>query len=91
MQQLKRIFLSQNNISSLENGDLNVVPTLQEVSMDNNHLNSIDKNALKGLQLRKLFLNNNSFHYLPEGIFDGWDTDQIFSIDLAGKCGVGLE
>lgn len=85
LQKLKRIFLSQNNISSLDNGDLNVVSTLQEVSIDNNQLNSINKHALRGLQLRKLFLNNNSFHYLPEGIFEGWDTEKIFSIDLAGN------
>jgi len=83
MQKLKRLFLSQNNISSLEAGDISIVPTLQEVSLDNNQMSSIDKNALKGLQLRKLFLNNNSFHYLPEGIFDGWDTELIFSVDLA--------
>jgi len=83
MQNLKRLFLSQNNISVLENGDLNIVPTLQEVSLDNNQLNSIDKNALKGLQLRKLFLNNNNFHYLPEGLFDGWNTESIFSVDLS--------
>lgn len=85
LQNLKRIFLSQNNITSLENGDLNIVPSLQEASLDNNQLTSINRHALKGLQLRKLFLNNNSFHYLPEGIFEGWDTQQIFAVDLAGN------
>jgi len=83
MQKLRRIFLSQNNLSSLENGDLNVVSTLKEVSMDHNQLSTVDKDALKGIQLQKLFLDHNNFHYLPEGIFDGWDTEQIFSVDLS--------
>lgn len=47
MQMLKRVFLSQNNLSSLENGDLNVVPALKEVSMDHNQLSTVDKDALK--------------------------------------------
>ncbi|KAI6225311.1 hypothetical protein M3Y99_01352500 [Aphelenchoides fujianensis] len=83
MTKLKSIYLSRNNISSLQSGDLNVIPTLQEVSMDNNQLTSIDKDALKGLQLKKLFLNNNRFYYLPEGIFEGWNTEVIYSVDLA--------
>ena len=52
--------------------------------MDYNQLTNIDKDALRGLQLRKLFLNNNQFHYLPDGIFEGWNTANIYSIDLAG-------
>ncbi|KAI6214687.1 hypothetical protein M3Y94_00298100 [Aphelenchoides besseyi] len=83
MKRLKSVFLSRNNISVLQNGDLNVISSLKEVSIDHNQLTSIDKNALKGLQLRKLFLNNNRFYYLPEGIFEGWNTENIYSVDLA--------
>ncbi|CAD5216785.1 unnamed protein product [Bursaphelenchus okinawaensis] len=80
---LKSLFLTWNQISVLKNGELNVIPSLEEVSMDHNKLGTIDKEALTGLQLKKLFLNGNELYYLPEGLFQGWNTENIYSVDLA--------
>ncbi|CAD5222310.1 unnamed protein product [Bursaphelenchus xylophilus] len=80
---LKSLFLTWNQISVLKHGELNVIPSLEDVSMDHNKLGTIDKDALTGLQLKKLFLNGNELYYLPEGLFQGWNTESIYSVDLA--------
>jgi len=79
---LQSLFLSNNNIKIINNGDLNVLPSLKELALDHNSINEIYKDSFEGLQLKKLFLNNNQLYYLPHGLFDHWNVEQIVSIDL---------
>lgn len=83
LNKLETIYLSWNQIASLKTGELNAVRMLKTVTMDHNKLGTIDKDALSGLQLKKLFLNGNDLYYLPEGIFQGWDVKKISLVDLA--------
>lgn len=64
---------------------MNTLPNLKELALDFNKISKIGRNTLKGLNLSKLFLNNNWLYYFPEGIFDYWDIKQIKAVDLAGK------
>lgn len=42
----------------------------------------IDRIAFRGLKLRKLFLDNNELYYLPDGIFEDFNSYDLISVDL---------
>ena len=54
----------------------------------------MSKNAFRGLKLKKLFLNSNSLFFLPEGIFDDLEIEDLEMMDLSGnnwECVCGKE
>uniref|UniRef100_A0A914DUG8 Uncharacterized protein n=1 Tax=Acrobeloides nanus TaxID=290746 RepID=A0A914DUG8_9BILA len=94
LKKLRSLFLSRNNIEVLDDGDLNFLTALRELSLDHNRIEKINNNALKGMRLQKLFLNNNHLYYLPENTFEDWKLDELQAIDLSDnywECICGRE
>jgi Leucine-rich repeat (LRR) protein len=94
LNKLRRLFLSRNKITAVEDGDVNVARNLQELALDHNEIGIIHNNALSGLQLKKFFINDNKLYYLPDGIFDGWNIEQITAVDISDnpwECICGRE
>uniref|UniRef100_A0A914I1K1 Leucine-rich repeat-containing protein 15 n=1 Tax=Globodera rostochiensis TaxID=31243 RepID=A0A914I1K1_GLORO len=93
LQKLKRLLLSNNVLQQLCEDDLAGLDALEELSLDHNNISKfkikitfqISKNAFVGLQLRKLFLNNNQLYYLPRGVFAGWNLSDVQAVDLSGN------
>uniref|UniRef100_A0A915DDW2 Leucine-rich repeat-containing protein 15 n=1 Tax=Ditylenchus dipsaci TaxID=166011 RepID=A0A915DDW2_9BILA len=84
LQKLRNLFLSNNLIEIVENGDLNILTSLKSLSLDHNKITKIRRNALKGLgNLTSLFLNTNHLYYLPEGVFDSLNAEKMKSVDLS--------
>ncbi|KAH7731557.1 CBR-PAN-1 protein [Aphelenchoides avenae] len=91
---LRSLFLSKNKLTAIEDGEVNTLSKLRELVLDHNEITLIHKNALSGLQLNKFFVNNNKLYYLPDGIFDGWNKDQIIAVDISDnpwECICGRE
>lgn len=83
---LTSIFLSENEIKVIKDGDLNVLSALKELHLDHNKITDIQANALNGLKkLEKLYLNHNQLYYLPEALFEHWPINEIKAVDLSGE------
>ncbi|KAI1729126.1 leucine rich repeat domain-containing protein [Ditylenchus destructor] len=94
LHELQSLFLSANIITTVEDGDLNVLPKLRNLLLDHNAISRIGRSALKGLKLTNLFLNNNKLYYLPEGVFDTLNVTEIKAVDLSDnpwECICGRE
>jgi Leucine-rich repeat (LRR) protein len=94
LKKLKSLFLTGNGITTVADGDLTALVELKELSLDQNKIEKIDKNAFRGLKLKKLFLNENALYYLNVGTFDDLNPDELEIIDLSGnnwECVCGKE
>lgn len=79
---IKLLLLSNNDISAINDEDLDGLNTLRYLALDHNKISRIGRNAFNKLHIKKLFLNHNHLYYLPEGIFD-YLTPGLQAIDLS--------
>jgi|UniRef100_A0AC35FVJ4 Leucine-rich repeat (LRR) protein len=94
LKKLKSLYLTGNRITSIGDGDLAAMIDLKELSLDQNKIELVDKNAFRGLKLKKLFLNENALYYLNTGTFDDLNPDELEIVDLSGnnwECVCGKE
>jgi Leucine-rich repeat (LRR) protein len=94
LKKLRVLSLARNKISNIEDGEINVLSHLKELTLDHNRIEKINTGALKGLRLSKFFINSNRLYYLPEGTFDSWHTDDLEAVDLSDnlwECICGSE
>uniref|UniRef100_A0A1I8BVJ3 LRRCT domain-containing protein n=1 Tax=Meloidogyne hapla TaxID=6305 RepID=A0A1I8BVJ3_MELHA len=81
---LQKLFLSYNNINSINEGDLNGLFSLQELILDHNKIIKISSKSFEEIKnLKKLFLNNNLLYYLPKGIFNNLNISNLISVDIS--------
>uniref|UniRef100_A0A914Z026 Uncharacterized protein n=1 Tax=Panagrolaimus superbus TaxID=310955 RepID=A0A914Z026_9BILA len=94
LKKLRVLSLARNKISNIEDGEINILSNLKELTLDHNRIEKINTGALKGLRLSKFFINSNRLYYLPEGTFDSWHTDDLEAVDLSDnpwECICGSE
>jgi Leucine-rich repeat (LRR) protein len=94
LKKLRVLSLARNKISNIEDGEINILLNLKELTLDHNRIEKINIGALKGLRLTKFFINSNRLYYLPDGIFDTWHTDELEAVDLSDnlwECICGSE
>ncbi|XP_071961543.1 protein toll-like [Antedon mediterranea] len=77
---LRALYLDRNNFTELTN-ELEPLAELEEIHMENNSLQHIDKDAfVNNTNLTHIYLHNNNLEVLPEGIFDSLNQLRYLSI-----------
>ncbi|XP_050530009.1 leucine-rich repeats and immunoglobulin-like domains protein 3 [Daktulosphaira vitifoliae] len=73
--------ISHNKIDELKNG-WEYCPTLEELDLSNNKLQSIEENSLENLgKLQKLYLDINRISFIEEGSFNNTPSLQMLNMD----------
>uniref|UniRef100_A0A914C1D2 Uncharacterized protein n=1 Tax=Acrobeloides nanus TaxID=290746 RepID=A0A914C1D2_9BILA len=83
LKKLKSLYLSNNKIAKIDADSLQGLVRLKEISLDHNNIRTVDTGAFHDIHLNKLFLNGNQLYYLPKGLFDEWNKNDIYAIDLS--------
>ncbi|KAG8221975.1 hypothetical protein J437_LFUL014472 [Ladona fulva] len=79
---LERLFLFSNNLEALEPSALHGLYNLSTIMLNNNLLRSIGSSTFESTpNLRKLQLDSNKFHFLPQRLLD--PLTKLVSIKLA--------
>ncbi|KAE9554564.1 hypothetical protein FO519_002203 [Halicephalobus sp. NKZ332] len=94
LRKLRNLYISGNKIQSINDEELTSLEELEELVLDHNRIEQVSKEAFRGLKLKKIFLNSNSLFFLPEGIFDDLNIEELEMIDLSGnswECVCGKE
>uniref|UniRef100_A0A7E4V7N8 LRRCT domain-containing protein n=1 Tax=Panagrellus redivivus TaxID=6233 RepID=A0A7E4V7N8_PANRE len=84
LRNVNSLFLSGNQLTEICDEQLTPLTALSDLSLDRNKITKIEKGAIRGLALKKLFLNDNALYALPDGLFDDL-SDQLQVIDLSGN------
>ncbi|KAM7394699.1 hypothetical protein PAMP_021485 [Pampus punctatissimus] len=79
--QLKKINLSNNKISEIEDGAFEGASSVVELHLTANHLESVSGNMFKGMEgLRMLMLRNNKISCIHNGSFTGLTNVRLLSL-----------
>ncbi|XP_003972277.3 slit homolog 1b isoform X2 [Takifugu rubripes] len=79
--QLKKINLSNNKISEIEDGAFDGATSVVEIHLTANHLESVRGSMFKGMEgLRMLMLRNNKISCLHNGSFTGLNNVRLLSL-----------
>ncbi|XP_074484256.1 slit homolog 1 protein-like, partial [Sebastes fasciatus] len=79
--QLKKINLSNNKISEIEDGAFEGASSVVELHLTANHLESVRGSMLKGMEgLRMLMLRNNKISCIHNGSFTGLSNVRLLSL-----------
>ncbi|XP_047189663.1 slit homolog 1 protein-like isoform X3 [Scophthalmus maximus] len=81
LSQLKKINLSNNKISDIEDGAFDGASSVVELHLTANHLESVRGSMLKGMEgLRMLMLRNNRISCIHNGSFSGLTNVRLLSL-----------
>ncbi|XP_071360831.1 slit homolog 1b [Trachinotus anak] len=81
LSQLKKINLSNNKISDIEDGAFEGASSVVELHLTANHLESVRGSMLKGMEgLRMLMLRNNRISCIHNGSFTGLSNVRLLSL-----------
>ncbi|KAJ1360666.1 hypothetical protein KIN20_019693 [Parelaphostrongylus tenuis] len=92
LRRLSTLLISGNQLRSI--GEQDLPRSLTVLAADHNLLEIIDENAFKGMNLRKLFINNNKLPFLHPHTFDSISFETLEAIDItsnAWQCVCGKE
>lgn len=72
IEKVTRLYLNNNNINSIESGDLAAAVKLRALGLSNNSLKTVEPNAFAGLKnLKVLDLSSNNIAGIPNGGLNG--------------------
>uniref|UniRef100_A0A0K0DJ95 LRRCT domain-containing protein n=1 Tax=Angiostrongylus cantonensis TaxID=6313 RepID=A0A0K0DJ95_ANGCA len=92
LRRLSTLLVSGNQLRSI--GEEDLPRSLTVLAADHNLLENIDENAFKGMNLHKLFINNNKLPFLHPHTFDSISFETLEAIDVtsnAWQCVCGKE
>ncbi|VDN05186.1 unnamed protein product [Thelazia callipaeda] len=94
LKKLIRLYLSNNNLMRVGEHDFSALNSLKVLALDHNQIEEIHGKALRGLPLKRFYLNRNRLYHLPKRLLEDQNISLLNVVDLSDnlwQCVCGEE